>query len=34
MAGVMACSVGTVMSRLHHARKKLQRALKQMGVWE
>ena len=34
MAGVMACSVGTVMSRLHHARKKLQRALTQMGVWE
>ena len=34
MAGVMACSVGTVMSRLHHARKKMQRALRQMGVWE
>jgi len=34
MSGVMGCSVGTVMSRLHHARKKLQRALIAMGVVE
>jgi RNA polymerase sigma-70 factor (ECF subfamily) len=32
MAQVMACSEGTVMSRLHHARKKLRDALTQMGV--
>lgn len=34
MAGVMECSVGTVMSRLHHARKKLQEKLIALGVWE
>lgn len=34
MAGVMACSSGTVMSRLYHARQKLQSALKRMGVVE
>ena len=34
MAEVMACSQGTVMSRLHHARKKLQAALTRMGVAE
>ena len=34
MSGVMRCSLGTVMSRLHHARKKLQKALIQMGVVE
>ena len=34
MAGVMGCSLGTVMSRLHHARKKLQASLKRMGVVE
>ena len=34
MARVMQCSPGTVMSRLHHARKKLQRALVSMGVME
>jgi len=34
MAGVMGCSVGTVMSRLHHARKKLQQSLTRMGVVE
>jgi RNA polymerase sigma-70 factor (ECF subfamily) len=34
IAQVMGCSAGTVMSRLHHARKKLQRALVQMGVVE
>ncbi len=34
MAGVMGCSMGTVMSRLHHARKKLQKALKGMGAVE
>lgn len=32
MSEVMECSLGTVMSRLHHARKKLQNALVQMGV--
>jgi RNA polymerase sigma-70 factor (ECF subfamily) len=32
MAEVMGCSLGTVMSRLHHARKKLQDALTRMGV--
>lgn len=32
MAEVMQCSQGTVMSRLHHARKKLQNALTEMGV--
>ncbi len=32
MAQVMDCSIGTVMSRLHHARKKLQRGLIQMGL--
>jgi len=31
MAGVMNCSIGTVMSRLHHARRKLQKGLTQMG---
>ena len=34
MARVMQCSPGTVMSRLHHARKKLQHALACMGVME
>ena len=34
MSGVMRCSLGTVMSRLHHARKKLQEALIEMGVAE
>lgn len=34
MADVMQCSIGTVMSRLHHARKKLQRALRDMGIGE
>jgi len=34
MSGVMGCSLGTVMSRLHHARKKLQQALIAMGVVE
>lgn len=34
MAQVMQCSLGTVMSRLHHARKKLQRSLLRMGVVE
>jgi RNA polymerase sigma-70 factor (ECF subfamily) len=32
MAHVMHCSLGTVMSRLHHARKKLQSKLLKMGV--
>jgi len=32
MAQVMNCSLGTVMSRLHHARKKLQENLIQAGV--
>jgi len=31
MAQVMGCNVGTVMSRLHHARKKLQISLQRMG---
>ena len=31
MAKVMSCNLGTVMSRLHHARKKLQHNLKRMG---
>lgn len=31
MAKVMDCNLGTVMSRLHHARKKLQAALTRMG---
>ncbi len=31
MAQVMGCNVGTVMSRLHHARKKLQNSLQRMG---
>lgn len=34
MAQVMHCSPGTVMSRLHHARKKLQRSLIHMGIVE
>lgn len=34
MAEVMGCSLGTVMSRLHHARKKLQKALIRSGAWE
>lgn len=32
MAAVMECSMGTVMSRLHHARKKMQKALLAMGI--
>lgn len=31
MAGVMNCSVGTVMSRLHHARRKLRHLLEKSG---
>lgn len=34
MAEAMDCNLGTVMSRLHHARKKLQEALRGMGVVE
>lgn len=34
MAEVMACSEGTVMSRLHHARKKLQNKLALLGFVE
>lgn len=34
MAVVMQCNIGTVMSRLHHARKKLQQALREMGALE
>ncbi len=34
MAEVMRCSQGTVMSRLHHARKRLQRALIELGIVE
>lgn len=34
MAVAMRCSLGTVMSRLHHARRKLQNNLVQMGVVE
>ena len=34
MATVMQCSIGTVMSRLHHARKKLQKILLDTGVVE
>lgn len=34
MAQVMQCSLGTVMSRLHHARKKLQQSLIRMGIAE
>lgn len=34
MAEVMQCNIGTVMSRLHHARRKLQNALVEMGVVE
>ncbi len=34
MARIMGCRVGTVMSRLHHARKKLQRSLARMGMAE
>lgn len=32
MAKAMDCNLGTVMSRLHHARKKLQEALSTMGM--
>ncbi len=34
MAEVMQCNLGTVMSRLHHARQKLQATLARMGVME
>ena len=34
MADAIGCSTGTVMSRLHHARKKLQHALIEMGIVE
>lgn len=33
MARVMGCRMGTVMSRLHHARRKLQEKLVEAGVW-
>ncbi|MBX7259054.1 MAG: sigma-70 family RNA polymerase sigma factor [Candidatus Hydrogenedentes bacterium] len=32
MAKAMECNLGTVMSRLHHARKKLQLTLQRMGI--
>lgn len=32
MAKAMGCNLGTVMSRLHHARKKLQVTLQRMGI--
>ncbi|MFA6243362.1 MAG: sigma-70 family RNA polymerase sigma factor [Candidatus Hydrogenedentales bacterium] len=32
MAKAMGCTLGTVMSRLHHARKKLQLSLQRMGI--
>jgi len=32
MAQVMDCNLGTVMSRLHHARRKLQQRLSDMGI--
>lgn len=34
MASVIGCSIGTVMSRLHHARRKLRNQLIRMGVVE
>ena len=34
MAHVMKCNLGTVMSRLHHARKKMQQSLIDMGIVE
>ena len=34
MAEVIGCSTGTVMSRLHHARKKLQQLLRDEGIVE
>ena len=34
MSDIMECNLGTVMSRLHHARKKLQNTLIAMGVVE
>ena len=34
MAEVMKCNIGTVMSRLHHARRRLQNTLTMMGVME
>lgn len=34
IAEAMGCSMGTVMSRLHHARKKMQKALIELGVVE
>jgi RNA polymerase sigma-70 factor (ECF subfamily) len=34
MAQSMGCSLGTVMSRLHHARKKMRVALELMGIME
>jgi RNA polymerase sigma-70 factor (ECF subfamily) len=34
MAEVIGCSTGTVMSRLHHARKKLQLLLRDEGIVE
>jgi RNA polymerase sigma-70 factor (ECF subfamily) len=34
IAQVMECNIGTVMSRLHHARKKLQNSLVRMGFAE
>ncbi len=34
MAEVMQCNLGTVMSRLHHARQKLQATLTRMGMME
>lgn len=34
MAAVMRCRVGTVMSRLHHARRYLRQYLEETGYWE
>lgn len=34
MAETMGCNIGTVMSRLHHARRKLQNTLIKMGIVE
>lgn len=34
MAQVMGCTIGTVMSRLHHARKRMQASLRKLGFTE